>query len=47
LPETVSREELLDMIYMVVLFRAEDENLNRDLEAKINATSRIFVSGTR
>ncbi|AQZ17941.1 hypothetical protein BZL39_M05000 [Zygosaccharomyces parabailii] len=46
LPETTSREELLDLTYMVVLFRAKDGGLNRTLEAKINATSRMFVSGT-
>ena len=31
---------------MVVLFSAKQESLNRDLSAKINATSKIFVSGT-
>lgn len=46
LPETTSREEMLDLTYMVVLFRAKDGDLNRALEAKINATSRMFVSGT-
>ena len=46
LPETSSKAELLDHTYMVVLFSAKQESLNRDLSAKINATSKIFVSGT-
>lgn len=46
LPEANSKQELLDQTFMSVLFRAKDENLNRDLASKINETSRMFVSGT-
>ncbi|KAL1642797.1 hypothetical protein SLS58_005302 [Diplodia intermedia] len=40
------RSEVLEHIYVIVLFRARDENLNRELVSRINATSRIYVSGT-
>jgi hypothetical protein len=33
-------------IFMIVLFRATDEKLNSQLLKKINATSKIYVSGT-
>ncbi|OJJ50165.1 hypothetical protein ASPZODRAFT_1120025 [Penicilliopsis zonata CBS 506.65] len=46
LPEAPSEEELVQQVYMVVLFRAKDQTLNRDLAGKINATSKMFVSGT-
>lgn len=41
------KEQGLSRIYMVVLFRAADDALNKDLVQKINATRRIFVSGTK
>ncbi|KAJ5899538.1 hypothetical protein N7495_004282 [Penicillium taxi] len=46
LPEATSKTELVDQTFMSVLFRANDESLNRDLANKINETSRMFVSGT-
>lgn len=39
-------EDLLGRIYIVVLFRATDDQLNRDLVRRVNATRRIYVSGT-
>ena len=46
LPLTGTKAELLEKTFIIVLFRAKDEGLNRELGAKINATSKIFVSGT-
>jgi hypothetical protein len=46
LPESTSKPELLDQTFMSVLFRAKDDNLNRELAKNINDTSRMFVSGT-
>ncbi|KAL5000374.1 pyridoxal phosphate-dependent transferase [Aspergillus recurvatus] len=46
LPEVDNKKELLDKTYMVVLFSAKDDELNRQLAAKIDETRRIYVSGT-
>ncbi|KAL4788351.1 pyridoxal phosphate-dependent transferase [Aspergillus varians] len=46
LPDVDSKEELLEKTYMVVLLSAKDDNLNRQLAAKIDETLKIFVSGT-
>ncbi|EPS33877.1 hypothetical protein POX_a01131 [Penicillium oxalicum] len=46
LPRTSSKADLLDQTFMSVLFRAKDDTLNSQLSQKINATSRMFVSGT-
>jgi glutamate/tyrosine decarboxylase-like PLP-dependent enzyme len=46
LPKASSKAELLDQTFMSVLFRANNENLNRELGNKINDSSRMFVSGT-
>ncbi|PYH46545.1 pyridoxal phosphate-dependent decarboxylase family protein [Aspergillus saccharolyticus JOP 1030-1] len=46
LPAAGSREALLDQTYMVVLFSAKDDILNGGLANSINATSKMFVSGT-
>ncbi|KAN0078957.1 Pyridoxal phosphate-dependent transferase [Elaphomyces granulatus] len=46
LPLTGTKAELLEKTFIIVLFRAKDEGLNRQLGTKINATSKIFVSGT-
>ncbi|KAL1622205.1 hypothetical protein SLS56_008877 [Neofusicoccum ribis] len=43
---SASRKEILDDIYIIVLFRAKDEQLNRELVRRINATSKVYVSGT-
>ena len=42
-PKPVDDED----IYIVVLFRAVNRNLNPDLVRKINATGKIYVSGTQ
>ncbi|KAF7593505.1 hypothetical protein BBP40_011416 [Aspergillus hancockii] len=46
LPEAESREELMDQTFMIVLLSAKEDDLNRNLAARINETSKIFVSGT-
>ncbi|KAF2827624.1 PLP-dependent transferase [Ophiobolus disseminans] len=47
LPESGgSTEEILSGIYIIVLFRAKDEELNKSLVDKIKATRKIYVSGT-
>ncbi|EEQ31941.1 pyridoxal-dependent decarboxylase [Microsporum canis CBS 113480] len=42
-----SKEDLLATTYMIVLLRAKDEGLNLKLADAINATGKIFVSGTK
>jgi glutamate/tyrosine decarboxylase-like PLP-dependent enzyme len=46
LPEASNKEDLLDKTYMSVLFSAKNDELNQRLASTINATSRIYVSGT-
>lgn len=47
LPESEkSMEERLSTIYIIVLFRAKDNDLNKNLVDKIKATKKIYVSGT-
>ncbi|CAO2656292.1 Nn.00g050950.m01.CDS01 [Neocucurbitaria sp. VM-36] len=47
LPESKeSTEKVLGGIYIIVLFRAKDEELNEQLVNKIKATKMIYVSGT-
>lgn len=46
LPVCQTKEDLIAKTFMIVLFRANNESLNCDLTKKINATSKIFVSGT-
>lgn len=46
LPEARSKDELCEKTGIIVLFRARDEQLNRELTSRINATSKIFVSGS-
>ncbi|KAH3971039.1 hypothetical protein HBH70_239920 [Parastagonospora nodorum] len=47
LPESdKSMEERLSTIYIIVLFRAKDGDLNKNLVDKIKATKKIYVSGT-
>lgn len=41
-----SVDEVLDGIFIIVLFRAKDEELNRQLVERIKATRKIYVSGT-
>lgn len=42
----VDDEKRLDSIYIIVLFRAKDDSLNKDLVKHVNATKKIYVSGT-
>jgi glutamate/tyrosine decarboxylase-like PLP-dependent enzyme len=47
LPESsASKEDILGGIYIIVLFRARNEELNKQLVNKIKATQKIYVSGT-
>lgn len=41
-----SKEEVLNNIYMIVLFRAKDDGLNKELVGKIKDSRKIYVSGT-
>ncbi len=41
-----TKEEVVRGTYIVVLFRAKDNALNKELVQRINATSKIYVSGT-
>ena len=41
-----SREEILDGIFIIVLFRARDEDRNNKLVDTIKATRKFYVSGT-
>ncbi|KAK2816024.1 hypothetical protein FQN49_008059 [Arthroderma sp. PD_2] len=42
-----SKQELLDATYIIVLLKAKDEKLNSELANAINATGKMFVSGTK
>ena len=42
----LSKAEVLDNVFMIVLFRAKDEAVNEELVARINGTRRIYCSGT-
>ncbi|KAF2851289.1 pyridoxal-dependent decarboxylase [Plenodomus tracheiphilus IPT5] len=44
--EGVGQEEVLKGIFIIVLFRARDEELNKQLVERIKATMKIYVSGT-
>jgi glutamate/tyrosine decarboxylase-like PLP-dependent enzyme len=47
LPESDgSTDERLNNIFIIVIFRAKDDGLNRTLVDRIKATRRIYVSGT-
>ncbi|EEP76160.1 conserved hypothetical protein [Uncinocarpus reesii 1704] len=46
LPRVSSKDELLENTFMVVLFSANNDDLNAELVNKINSTSQIYVSGT-
>jgi glutamate/tyrosine decarboxylase-like PLP-dependent enzyme len=45
-PSDRSKEDILSGIYIIVLFRAKDEETNNNLVANIKATKKIYVSGT-
>lgn len=42
-----SDEERLAQVYMIVIFRAKDPGLNGELVKRINASRKIYVSGTQ
>ena len=46
-PSVVDTEERLKRIYIIVLFRAKDDNINKELVTRINASRKIYVSGTQ
>ncbi|CBX98482.1 hypothetical protein LEMA_P098910.1 [Plenodomus lingam JN3] len=43
---TENQEDILSRIFIIVLFRARDEELNRHLVERIKAKKKIYVSGT-
>lgn len=46
LPRGSSESEVLSKTFIIVLFRMRDESLSTGLVKRINATGRLFVSGT-
>lgn len=46
LPAATTKQELLENTFIIVLLRAKDDSLNNELVKRINATSKMFVSGT-
>lgn len=44
--EVLPMGNFVQKIFMIILFRAQDPSLNEVLVKKINATSKIYVSGT-
>lgn len=46
LPRTANAKDQIAKTFMIVLFRAKDEVLNEVLVQKINATNKMYVSGT-
>ena len=47
LPEKLQQtSDVIQEVFIIVLFRARDNGLNRSLVKKINATSKMYVSGT-
>ncbi|KAI9722680.1 MAG: hypothetical protein M1812_001611 [Candelaria pacifica] len=43
---SATKQEILADVYIVVLFRAKSDALNIELVPRVNATSRMYVSGT-
>jgi len=44
--EQQQQREVLAKTFIIVLFRVKDEQLNRDFVARVNATGKIYLSGT-
>ncbi|KAF2278523.1 pyridoxal-dependent decarboxylase [Westerdykella ornata] len=44
--EEGSKDEILSKVFMIVLFRAKDDGMNKVLVDKIKASRKIYVSGT-
>jgi glutamate/tyrosine decarboxylase-like PLP-dependent enzyme len=47
LPKGEDRVGAVSRTFMIVLFRARDEAVNRELVKRINATGKMYVSGTK
>ena len=48
LPESVDCKDRIDQdIFIVVLFKARNSGLNKDLVRRINASNKMYVSGTK
>ncbi|KAH6674242.1 pyridoxal phosphate-dependent transferase [Halenospora varia] len=47
LPRTSAGQDIIQETYMVALFRAKDETINKNLVKSINATRKIYISGTQ
>jgi glutamate/tyrosine decarboxylase-like PLP-dependent enzyme len=45
--DSSSPEDRLAQIYVIVIFRAEDEKLNSELVKRMNSTRKLYVSGTQ
>ena len=43
---TENKKEMLAKTFMIVLFRAKDDQVNENLVTKIKANGRIYVSGS-
>lgn len=41
-----STAERIGSIYIIVLFKAKDDDLNKELVQRVNSMSRVYVSGT-
>lgn len=41
-----TKAQVLARTYVIVLFRAKNDNLNKDLVQRINASAKMYVSGT-
>jgi len=46
-PSQISEEELINQVYIVVLFRAKNEKINERLVKRVNGLRKIYVSGTK
>lgn len=46
-PSEISEEELINQVYIIVLFRAKDEKINEGIVKRINGLRKIYVSGTK
>lgn len=48
IPESgMTREQVLDNVFMIVLFRAKKKQINEVLVQQINSTRRMYCSGTQ
>lgn len=47
LPKTPEPNPAFEDTHIIVIFRARDENINAELVKRINATRKMYVSGTK